>query len=1262
MAIAESTQARLRVAAPSKSPVMTNGTSDHDQAGNNSIPNGKVDSSNTNGALDFLRSSIKPDGHPSIEDLLMLLLQQQKSSSATGEKLDYDWVKDIIQRSLQKPDQSSNNNAVKPTSSGLQSDTAKTPMLVTHLGSAIINSSDEPIAAVTNPPALPSIHGVIGSDSPRNAAAEGSVIAVEATAPKYQGHASVWQSVIDAGRHAAPLTVNGQILREPALVTVDTNNQLVHLPLSLAVDSQSTSHPLANKVKPVVSSLFAKSISRATTPLTNTAVEVPHVLLKQNLASNESHTVPAGFVLSGTIKLFGGKIEAQRYTFHGAAAGDDEKAELAVISQSPIAMDDLTQASGFTFGNLMLQHPSIEVLSKPNAAGKNAGIWLNASLTLNGSLAETSSILKDIFAKDFPSLDVSVQLGGYQGLGDFIKPPSQVAVIADVAGLDVKLGGFVELTSAKVQMHGAKGASGYAWDVELDGTALLTVPGSAGPLAATYSITKAQSTYSLTLELVQKGWTDAMGVPGFHLNNAKISASFTKETQNSVFVFDIAASIALDTTAVDVTGHYSKDDWSFHGSVGDFTLQKLETAFASLFKAPLLHCDHDVTFTGLALDVTSQDKTLNFTGGVTIDSYTAASADLKLSPTGVHLVGNLAQATFDKVTLTKAQLDLVITKSGLVDPNPKTPGTTAAFTITGVIQINNAVTIDAEVAFAKASDTGLVWVVYAKAATNFSLSKFVSVPQDLDFQLENVVAMASNTDDGSLFPVHAFDYTVKKGFHLRATLDCPDHLAKMMHTPPTRLTLGLDLGSTQQEIEFIFSAEQTLTLKPGMVAPSVTAGIMLTANPQIFVAGHLAVQLSGQPGPLDFDLRMQAGATEAQASASLQTDWVNPFNISPKVKVLAPVTLGVIIDYAAVTYPSGLSFQGGLQVGETTLHAAFEVGQNPQDGVLLVQAQNLSLRDIVSFASLVIQHDLPLPASDLLYFKDLSLGISTGGTIGGTSYPPGATFNADATIFGKEVKVHCAIDKSLPGMQIAAEIDAFQLGPLVVSGPTGTNPKFDLEFGTKLQQLSINGKIALFDSDIATTVQVVMVPPQITFDAELKFSDLLTFKIDAHAAGDIKSIKDVVKADFSLYALLEQKLLDYMMALATTYMATAKKAADEGLDSVTAKLTQAQQQYDDKLASAQRDLAHAQAVWNQKSQDVNQAVESKKTQIKAEEAAKRAAVDAAEKAFNNKIDSLTRSLQQTKNDAAAKVQAASQQLNDTKRNVNNASKFSTPRK
>ena len=1023
MPSAISTPARLR---PTPAKPLTNGTklstvNGNDFAGQDAI----AKSSNLVEVVsDLLNSTSYKPNSPS-QAILHLLLDLLRREAAAGVKSEKSNIAAWLERALSEmkggPVGSSLDvsSAVKTSSFSAPSAPSQAPiqkspdqMLVTSLGGLLINSSDEPVASATNVPKVSTV-STLNVETKHMA----DITSIDPVAPQFQDHAKVWQSVIDAGRHGAPLVVDGETLNSPSIVTVDTLGNLVKVPLSAAVDSNSTKLELDDHVKRVPLELSASPTIQRNAVVTTAASSaiIPHVLVAENLAGNEKFTVPPGFILAGDIKLFGG-LDAERYTFQGSSS--DEKAQMVVLTQSPVEMDRLLPSSGISFGDIKILQPTISVYSKTTSSGRDAGLWLDAGLAMAGSMADAGIALKDVFAMDIPTIDISVHLGGYQGLSDAYKAPNDIVIIGTL-NVDTKIGKFLEMKSVKVNLHGVRAtapASSYAWSFTLTGDALFTVPGSVAPLQTTYTIVKSQSTYSIELHLTQEIWNDAMGVPGFHLGNTVIKSTFTTGSKDSAFTFDVDANLQLDTTAVSVKGHYASDDWDFHATIGDFTLRNLENAFSRLFKANLSKLNHDVVFKGLSLDVDSKEKSLVLKGGVTVDTYTTADATLSIGPTGVHVEGHLNKVQFDQATLNSAMLYIVITKAGLVDPSPSIPGNSASFTITGEMQYRSIV-IDAEVSFVK-EGSALTWVVYAKASatTVLTLSKFIdNLPSDLDFGLGNLVIMASNTNNSGLFPVHSFDYQVKKGFQLFAKIQCPPNLAKAMHSNPVGLILEVDLGPGQKEVDFVFASDQTLSLKPGMVAPSIKTGIILSTPPQLFIEGDLTVQVSGQPDPLVFALMCKVGPTKAAFSASLTTDWINPLNISKQVRILAPVTLEVGFEYVAATYPGEIAISGGIQIGETMLQAAFEMGENPQDEVLVVHAQNLGIRDIISFVSAVIEKDIPKPATDIIFFKDLLLSISSGGTIGAVTYTAGAVFNADIVVFGEKTKVHVAVDKSLPG-------------------------------------------------------------------------------------------------------------------------------------------------------------------------------------------------------------------------------------------------------
>ena len=313
----------------------------------------------------------------------------------------------------------------------------------------------------------------------------------------------------------------------------------------------------------------------------------------------------------------------------------------------------------------------------------------------------------------------------------------------------------------------------------------------------------------------------------------------------------------------------------------------------------------------------------------------------------------------------------------------------------------------------------------------------------------------------------------------------------------------------------------------------------------------------------------------------------------------------------------------------------------------------MGIKDIISFASLVVEHDLPLPASDFLFFEEVNFGISTGASIGATYYPAGATFSAKMDVFGKKASIDCEFNKEVKGIKVHGEVEAFTLGPLTVSGKTSPNLVVDLDFTPDAQHLMIDGQVKLWEIDAGITITADLHPLDLTFDGELAFSDALDFKLKAQIAGEIRSLKDLLHSDFSFDFEFEQHILNDIMARANTYILAAKTAVDEGMETAMKKLDAAEKEYNDFLNNKQSELDASKATWDKKNQDTLAAAAAKKSQILADEASKRKSVDDAKAKLDAFIISLEKKLQKTKEDAANEIGKAQKDVNDEKSRIDN---------
>ena len=338
-------------------------------------------------------------------------------------------------------------------------------------------------------------------------------------------------------------------------------------------------------------------------------------------------------------------------------------------------------------------------------------------------------------------------------------------------------------------------------------------------------------------------------------------------------------------------------------------------------------------------------------------------------------------------------------------------------------------------------------------------------------------------------------------------------------------------------------------------------------------------------------------------------------------------------------------------MGKTEVKAAFKVTDNPKEGVLLVDIENIGIQDIIAFASDIAQHQLPQPPSDFLIFQDLDLSLSTGANIGATFYPAGATFAAEMTLFGKTASVHCQIDKSPPGISITGTVQSFSLGPLSVTGHTGKDLSLDLKFGSDEQHIMIDGEIRLWELDAAVTIRANLHPLDLSFDSKFAFSDALEFHLSAQIQGEVHSLKDLAHCDFTFDCELEQHIVDYLMAHANSYILTAKKAADEGLDSAKQKLADAQKGFNDVISQKQKELDATKVAWDKQNAATTAAAEVKKKQVLADEANERKKVDEAKAKLDAFINDLEKKFDRAREDADREIKKAEKTLSDEKAQI-----------
>ncbi|KAI9792779.1 MAG: hypothetical protein M1816_001511 [Peltula sp. TS41687] len=328
---------------------------------------------------------------------------------------------------------------------------------------------------------------------------------------------------------------------------------------------------------------------------------------------------------------------------------------------------------------------------------------------------------------------------------------------------------------------------------------------------------------------------------------------------------------------------------------------------------------------------------------------------------------------------------------------------------------------------------------------------------------------------------------------------------------------------------------------------------------------------------------------------------------------------------------------GGLMIGSTSATVSLAVGPNPSEELISASLESLSSNDLIAFASDVLEQDIPKIDEEVFQFEAVSFSISTGVRVGTTFTPPGATFAGTIDLFGHKATMEAFVRNEI---KISGTFEAFALGPLAVTGAQGPNPKFDFELGPRRQSLLLDGAAKLLELETSLHVEATLLPkPAFKFDMFLAFTELLPLTLHGAMLGAL-DIKDVSKLDFELSATLEQKILDYLMTQANLQFVAAEKGAKEGFDAAREKLGQIEAAFQRNIDVAQAQLNTAQVAWNAKQKSVKAAFDTVKESTQAQQATLQSQLDIAQAALNHKIDEATRSLEQTRVNAAAAIKAA----------------------
>ncbi|KAM6509602.1 hypothetical protein FALCPG4_017253 [Fusarium falciforme] len=884
---------------------------------------------------------------------------------------------------------------------------------------------------------------------------------------------------------------------------------------------------------------------------------------------------------------------------------------------------------------IQLIDPKLGFVETTNGLLDEQGLFFETDLVFTGALQPVSNFLRDFFRQKEPGIRFSAWLGRERAF-DRIESLETLMLRGTLRDVSVNIFDILESREIGVELLGSR-----LYDTQTEkkkwhfgfgffGHLHVTMPRSVVPLQVDYKLRKILSAWELELCLKNEDWVNVMGIEGLTLSEVMlISRLDGSDPKSSKLAFDVTAVMQLRSATMQVRGFYSKEHMRLSVFLGNLTLQDVGEIFYELTKVRLDVSDYDVTFDAMSLTISPTELAL--CGAVTINGHTSVRGSLILSKDGIEVRGAIGDIAFD-------DWDLLIREAGFdVFIASKMKGESARSTKLSISGDVNFHGIDARVALftEKHPKLGWVWTVYGEVSGDLSTSRLVPALKGnsmLDISLNRLAIIASSRD-AAAGTLQGVPFNIVKGVQLCASIDSIAAIEALLGGSVKGMVLRAAYTNGAFALGISLPAARTIRFSDdiwtGPIELSILAGPGVP-SPKLMIAAVLNFQVDGQPDdmPLQLELTLGADLIGATASAKMLTPWVNPFGTGKNVVIKTCVM------------EIGIIYTSFIASGSKTAGATFKFSQNPKEQLVDIFVENLGVSDLITFASLVADRELPTVADDLLHFTKLNMYFSTGTTIGKDVYPPGISAKGDLKIFGKRAQFDCTLGKTV---KIMATIEQFSLGPLTVRGATKPDPLVDIEFSAQAQKILIDGAVDIWEASAALHLNIGLLP-KTTFDffIHLKLSDLFLLKLEAQLKGtiDIKNYKTWANADFAMYGLMEQRVIDYVTAQLDQQISAAHEAAKEGFEIVKQDMEAKEAVFKAGCDDAIKKLEIAKAVWLAKKAQVDSDFANASASASTERKRLQVKVDGTERDFKNLIRQKQNELEQVRANADNAIRVA----------------------
>ncbi|KAG8735240.1 hypothetical protein FRC10_010828 [Ceratobasidium sp. 414] len=1000
-------------------------------------------------------------------------------------------------------------------------------------------------------------------------------------------------------------------------------------------------------------------------------VEQPHLADDGNDIGDPSISPPpTGFMLEGKIKLFGlDSLEVALQSWHGPPPPDVEiGADVPIYQrvqvQSVRPAEFVSLLKGF-FSELEFENVAITYQNYQFVKTIPLGWTIAADIRIDKRHGKLYNVLHDVLGISGNGLRVRILVS--LGLGHswisrpnvstfavqgVIQPHPNDIEQSDIAGFrlcdDVVLSRVgILIYGISVPSFGLSHEESMQYGFKIFGDMNIKVPGSVTPLELDFEIGEFGGVVGLEAAVKGDLWKNAFGL-GIDLDMVRLSATFEPSSPLKSLQCSLSAHLRADSASALVSGTYTAGGrYSVSAYVQNLGCEGVADLFRHYTGEELSLPNHvDVTIGSAAIEISSDNGLSIVVDKLEFDNYTSANATINLSSKGV-----LVQSSVEKITL-PGELGVNLVSAYMrVSFKKVGSGQSTDVALGGMIELDGIKlpTISAGVhLYKESSSETLEWTAYGTFTDLGNTATLGQLFPDLretfleSFALQDLMFIAASRDDPSSSQLNPQKYPIKKGVQFSALFDQVSPLNKLLRRSsfPGLLLSASWVSGDSFTLDVVLPTNTLIHLGHGITTDPITLSIN-TKQVLLQVATGVKVPVPKSDVPLDFEAALTIKGEAVKLEGQMNGLWKNPFGVSNGVSIGPFLELGLAIDLAIFPetgLPTSFSFAGGLMVGRTKGQVAVQISENPSQELLEGEIKNFGIQDLVTFTRQITELDIPMPP-DFIDFQDVKLYMSSGVTLGTMTYPAGFSFKAALILFGAQIYASAAVTGGV--LKLSGSIDNLAIGPLHITGQKSKQATLDLQVGSTMQLLKVDGAIEFLGAYIGLTVNLEILPkPTFSFNFTLQFTDLLIFTVDARMIGDTVDLKNLSGLNFSLHAMFEQHLVEHIRDQVVASLETLKRRTDDAIQGAEMKVQQEEKAVLDRIDDAKAKLDAAYQSWIEHSKKVHAESQTSIDSYTEQRRTLRANVDNERHTFNAKLKGAEGAVQHANADRAAKLRAA----------------------